>query len=152
MSASRRDINRLADKIDAGHITHAEAEEIADRYHASHFRGRCGMGEEARYTIPADPKRDDDIRLQAYIAQNNDLTDKLPVYAEGDPKDGHPFVPVVDACWCYDPVSGPFEGIAQYCRVPCQYTVTWICAKRGACETTAFYSSAQSARENGRAQ
>ena len=50
-----------------GPITHDEAVEIALRYNASHFRR--GDREHARYTIPADPLRDDDIRLHAYIRQ-----------------------------------------------------------------------------------
>ena len=52
---------------DTGPISHSEALQIARRYNASHWRN---TGDEmARYTIPADPKRDDDIRLRAYIKQ-----------------------------------------------------------------------------------
>lgn len=53
----------------AGTVSHDEANEIAKRYNASHF-DRPGMGEKARYSIPADPRRDDDIRMRVYIAQN----------------------------------------------------------------------------------
>lgn len=49
----------------AGLVTHDEARGIRRRFNASHF----GHGEVARYSIPADPKRDDDIRLGAYIAR-----------------------------------------------------------------------------------
>lgn len=49
-------------------ITHKEAREMLSRFNASHWGGRAA-GEKARYTIPADPRRDDDIRLGAYIDQ-----------------------------------------------------------------------------------
>lgn len=49
-------------------ISHDEAEAIADRYNASHWK--LTNKERARYSIPADPKRDDDLRLVAYIKQN----------------------------------------------------------------------------------
>lgn len=51
----------------AERITHTEAYEIAKRYNRSHWRS---AGERARYSIPADPRRDDDLRLYAYIKQN----------------------------------------------------------------------------------
>ncbi len=54
---------------EAGLVTVEEAREIAARYNASHWRDKSGVGECARYTIPADPKRDDDIRLEAFIAR-----------------------------------------------------------------------------------
>ena len=51
----------------AGVVSHKEAAEIASRFNASHWNdGR----EKARYSIPADPRRDDDIRLRVYISQN----------------------------------------------------------------------------------
>ncbi len=59
----------------AGPITPAEAREIADRFNASHWHGigRPAEGERARYSIPANPKRDDDIRLHAFITQTEAL-------------------------------------------------------------------------------
>ena len=51
----------------AGHVTCAEAKQILSRYNASHFRNH--EKERARYSIPANPKRDDDIRLGAFIAR-----------------------------------------------------------------------------------
>lgn len=53
----------------AGHVSCKEAYEIAGRYNASHFGSHRDMGECARYTIPADPRRDDDIRLDAFVAR-----------------------------------------------------------------------------------
>jgi hypothetical protein len=50
-------------------VTHAEARQILRRLNASHFSNRGDMGERARYSIPADTERDDDIRLAAYIDQ-----------------------------------------------------------------------------------
>jgi hypothetical protein len=50
-----------------GPITCEEAREIAKRYNASHFRHRDI--EQARYTIPVDFRRDDDVRLSAFISQ-----------------------------------------------------------------------------------
>lgn len=48
-------------------ITHDEACQMLSRFNASHWNdGR----EKARYTIPADPSRDDDIRMKDYIEQN----------------------------------------------------------------------------------
>lgn len=50
-----------------GPITHAEARQILSRFNASHWMST--EQEHARYTIPGDPRRDDDIRLAAYIDQ-----------------------------------------------------------------------------------
>lgn len=58
----------MADRDDnaaAGHVSHDEADAILRRFNASHWRN---PEEHARYSIPADPRRDDDIRLAAYIA------------------------------------------------------------------------------------
>lgn len=49
-----------------GPITHAEARQMLTRFNASHWNN--GQ-EKARYTIPADPRRDDDIRMHAYVDQ-----------------------------------------------------------------------------------
>jgi hypothetical protein len=58
------------DRTDAtGMISHDEAEQILSRFNASHWRDRT-THERARYSIPADPKRDDDIRLGEYIKQS----------------------------------------------------------------------------------
>lgn len=61
--------NDREDHVRAGVVTHEEARGILRRFNASHWRNKGGMGECARYTIPADPRRDDDIRLSAYIAR-----------------------------------------------------------------------------------
>lgn len=58
----------MADRDDhaaAGHVSHDEADAILRRFNASHWNH---LEEHARYSIPADPGRDDDIRLGAYIA------------------------------------------------------------------------------------
>lgn len=52
-----------------GNVSVEEAIEISDRYHASHYREHLPDRERARYTIPANPRRDDDIRLTAFIAR-----------------------------------------------------------------------------------
>ena len=57
-----------------GPITDEEARQILSRYNASHWYHTRPTGRErARYSIPADPKRDDDIRLDAYISQTRTL-------------------------------------------------------------------------------
>jgi hypothetical protein len=59
-------------------VTHAEARQILSRFNASHWKHlRPTEGEVARYSIPADPRRDDDIRLGAYIAQNENEQERL---------------------------------------------------------------------------
>lgn len=52
-------------------VTVEEAREIARRYNASHFDRRDQ--EQARYTIPADPERDDDFALDKFIEQYEEL-------------------------------------------------------------------------------
>lgn len=47
-------------------VTHAEAQEILSRFNASHWNNGK---ERARYSIPARPDYDDDIRLADYIEQ-----------------------------------------------------------------------------------
>lgn len=55
------------DNAQAGRVTAQEAREIVDRFIASHWNKRDQ--ERARFTIPADPRRDDDIRMIAFIAR-----------------------------------------------------------------------------------
>lgn len=50
-----------------GSISHDEARQISTRFVNGHFDN---PGEHPRMTIPCDPRRDDDIRLDAYIDQN----------------------------------------------------------------------------------
>lgn len=57
-------------------VTHAEAREILGRFNNSHFRS-CKTGETARYSIPANPARDDDLRLLQYIKQCEAAADLL---------------------------------------------------------------------------
>lgn len=52
----------------AGTVTPAEAREILVRFNASHWQHK-DIGEHARYSIPADPRRDDDIRMGVFIDQ-----------------------------------------------------------------------------------
>lgn len=59
--------------VRAGVVTPAEAKQILSRYNASHFRSP--EREHARYSIPANPLRDDDIRLGAFIANSEELVD-----------------------------------------------------------------------------
>jgi hypothetical protein len=55
----------MSDTTEAGHVSVEEAREILSRFVHSHFR----EGERARISIPADPRRDDDIRLAVFIDQ-----------------------------------------------------------------------------------
>jgi hypothetical protein len=57
-----------------GPITDEEAQKILSRFNASHWNNET---EHARYSIPADPRRDDDIRLGAYIEQTRELRAQL---------------------------------------------------------------------------
>lgn len=50
-------------------ISHGEAEQILIRFNTSHWRNKKPGDEPARYSIPANPQRDDDLRLHAYIQQ-----------------------------------------------------------------------------------
>lgn len=69
---------RLSLREACGSISHDEASEMLTRFIASHFNGRMGSsGEHARITIPADPRRDDDLRLSAYIEQQRASTASL---------------------------------------------------------------------------
>jgi len=70
------------DQVRAGHVDASEAKMILRRYNASHFHNRAGMGEHARYSIPADPRRDDDIRLSRFIAQHEIAIAALKLIAE----------------------------------------------------------------------
>ena len=55
---------------EAGVVTPAEAREILLRFVASHFAGRMGStGEQARFSTPANPRCDDDIRMTTFIEQ-----------------------------------------------------------------------------------
>jgi hypothetical protein len=58
-------------------VTDDEAEQILSRFNNSHWRDRGNTGEQARYSIPANPDRDDDIRLAAYIEQTRGLRKRI---------------------------------------------------------------------------
>jgi hypothetical protein len=66
----------------AGRVSPEEAIQIARRYNASHFRNNRDMGECARYTIPADPTRDDDLRLGVFIHQAKENEEKLQAWQD----------------------------------------------------------------------
>lgn len=66
----QRQQNDLEDSAAAGPVTHDEARAILTRFANSHFKN---PGERARISIPADPKRDDDLRMAAYIVQCRQL-------------------------------------------------------------------------------
>jgi len=57
--------DRSALRSGDGLTTAEEAREILSRFNASHFRMR--NREHARYSIPADHRRDDDLRMSAFI-------------------------------------------------------------------------------------
>lgn len=67
---------------EAGHVSCEEAHEIASRFNASHWRGKAGLKECARYSIPADPRRDDDIRLGAFIERAAKMERDLELLAQ----------------------------------------------------------------------
>ena len=48
---------------ECGEVSVEEAHEIATRFNNSHWK----LEPYARYSIPANPRRDDDIRLSAFI-------------------------------------------------------------------------------------
>lgn len=54
---------------EAGHVSVQEAREMLVRFCNSHFKDPRDKRNCARITIPADPLRDDDIRLGAFIEQ-----------------------------------------------------------------------------------
>lgn len=68
--------------METGLITHEEARAIAKRFIDGHFNNE---GEHPRMSIPADPNRDDDIRLCAYIAQQA-AGDDVPVFLKSKPQ------------------------------------------------------------------
>lgn len=76
-------------------VGHDEAEAILHRFCNSHF----GSGERARVSVPADPLRDDDVRLLAYIAQQRRADDERPPASTErgeDPIEGHDPLPSDD--------------------------------------------------------
>lgn len=70
---------RMRDKAETGPVTAAEAREALSRFVVSHwYQGKEPEGKErARFSIPADPKRDDDIRLSEYISQSEERIREL---------------------------------------------------------------------------
>jgi|SRR5579862_2202137 len=70
-------------------ITHEEAREIVIRMCNSHFDN---LGEHMRASIPADPKRDDDLRLAEYIRQQ-EAKDAIPSADKARGISGLPMMP-----------------------------------------------------------
>jgi len=56
-------------------VTHDEANEILSRFIASHFRKDDAP--RARFSIPVDESRDDDVLLDRYIKQNRERDERL---------------------------------------------------------------------------
>lgn len=61
--------NEREDHRLAGEVSVAEARESLGRFVRSHFHNHDYGLERARFSIPADPRRDDDIRLGAFISR-----------------------------------------------------------------------------------
>lgn len=59
----------ISDRLsrEAGPVSAEEARDALGRFNTSHWNNK---GEKARYSIPANPRRDDDIRLGAFIDQS----------------------------------------------------------------------------------
>ncbi|MBN8609661.1 MAG: hypothetical protein J0L92_03705 [Deltaproteobacteria bacterium] len=58
------------DHAAAGEVSVEEAREVLARFVRSHFRHHdFGDKERARFSIPVNPQRDDDVRLGAFIAR-----------------------------------------------------------------------------------
>ncbi len=62
-------------------VTPDEARKALERFIASHFRNQVGLGELARFSIPADPNRDDDLILSRFIEQASRYRDALELIA-----------------------------------------------------------------------
>jgi len=75
-----------------GYVSCDEATEIARRYNASHFRKHADRGERARYSIPANPMRDDDLRLGAFIDRMRELETASKNLLEELDKGSYPFL------------------------------------------------------------
>ena len=58
-------------------IDHGEAREAMQRLVNSHFNNDRAKCEHARMSIPANPDRDDDLVLSAYIKQRRQTSDDL---------------------------------------------------------------------------
>jgi DNA repair exonuclease SbcCD ATPase subunit len=69
----------MTTKPETAPVTDEEARQILIRFNASHFNN---LGEHARYSIPADPRRDDDLRLAAYIDQTERMRQRDAAHAE----------------------------------------------------------------------
>jgi len=73
-----------------GIVSHDEARKIAQKFIDAFFNNPGK--DRLRATIPADPQRDDDIRLCAYIAQQKSINNWQPVKTA--PRDGTEFLAV----------------------------------------------------------
>ena len=75
------DARTFTQEIDerCGPVSTEEAFEILRRFCHSHFDGRMGdtEREKARISIPADPRRDDDLRMHAFISQSAAIRARL---------------------------------------------------------------------------
>lgn len=63
LSAAQRELELC------GNVTPEEAHDILVRFCNSHFRNARPETERARISIPANPRRDDDLRLGAFITR-----------------------------------------------------------------------------------
>jgi hypothetical protein len=61
--------NDCEDHAAAGEVSVAEAFEILNRFINSHWHAKDPNYDRARFSIPANPLRDDDIRLGAFISR-----------------------------------------------------------------------------------
>ena len=67
--------------LETGPVTAEEAHEILGRFIASHFREKK-IGEQARFSIPVNPMRDDDVRMSAFIDQSQARITELEAEVE----------------------------------------------------------------------
>ena len=79
----------MVDVLTKRPISHDEAREAMQRFVNSHFNNPRDTQEHARMSIPANPERDDDLVLSAYIEQQRAKDGQprtAPFYDERGPR------------------------------------------------------------------
>lgn len=79
-------INDREDHVAAGDVSVEEAREILSMFVSSHFRHHAeGPHGRARFSIPANPARDSDIRLSAFISRAEKAFARLAIFDGPNP-------------------------------------------------------------------
>jgi hypothetical protein len=99
-----------------GIVTTAEAHEILQRFINSHFHP-INKGDAARFSIPVNPKRDDDVRMTRFIQQQEEKDAELAALRKENEEIKQTIKNVRALTFLYDPDEDGSKPLVDQCYI-----------------------------------